>query len=194
MRRSHTQEIQAVTEHEPATGWPAQAPQRGGYGEPQSAIFPQEPFASPPSEPVPDFALDRPRDPEWYRRAVFYEVLIRGFQDDSGDGTGDIRGLTARLDYLHWLGIDCIWLLPIYESPLRDGGYDIADFMRILPDYGNIADFVELVEEAHKRGIRVIADLVMNHTSDAHPWFQASRTDPNGPFGDFYVWSDSNER
>ena len=86
---------------------------------------------------MPDFALDRPRDPEWYRRAVFYEVLIRGFQDASGDGTGDIRGLTSRLDYLQWLGIDCIWLLPIYESPLRDGGYDIADFMQILDDYGN---------------------------------------------------------
>ncbi|MFY9865491.1 MAG: alpha-amylase family glycosyl hydrolase, partial [Trebonia sp.] len=147
-----------------------------------------------PNEPVPDFALDQPRDPEWYRRAVFYEVLIRGFQDASGDGTGDIRGLTSRLDYLQWLGIDCIWLLPIYDSPLRDGGYDIADFMRVLDDYGNIADFVELVEEAHKRGIRVIADLVMNHTSDQHSWFQASRTDQDGPFGDFYVWSDDPDK
>jgi maltose alpha-D-glucosyltransferase/alpha-amylase len=152
------------------------------------------PFASPPSEPVPDFALDRPRDPQWYQRAVFYEVLIRGFQDASNDGTGDIRGLTSRLDYLQWLGIDCIWLLPIYDSPLRDGGYDISDYMRILGEYGNIADFVELVEEAHKRGIRVIADLVMNHTSDQHPWFQASRSDPEGPFGDFYVWSDDPDK
>ncbi|HEX3513393.1 MAG TPA: alpha-amylase family glycosyl hydrolase, partial [Trebonia sp.] len=101
--------------------------------------------------------MDRPRDPEWYKRAVFYEVLIRGFQDASGDGTGDIKGLTSRLDYLQWLGIDCIWLLPIYESPLRDGGYDIADYLRILPEYGNIADFVELIEQAHKRGIRIIA-------------------------------------
>ena len=183
-----------MTEHEPATGRPAQAPQRVGFAESQSAIFPQEPFASPPSEPVPDFALDRPRDPQWYQRAVFYEVLIRGFQDASGDGTGDIRGLTTRLDYLHWLGIDCIWLLPIYASPLRDGGYDISDYMRVLGEYGNIADFVELVEEAHKRGIRVIADLVMNHTSDQHPWFQASRSDPEGPFGDFYVWSDDTDK
>ena len=183
-----------MTEHEPATGRPAQAPQRGGFGEPQPALFPQEPFASPPNEPVPDFALDRPRDPEWYRRAVFYEVLIRGFQDANGDGTGDIRGLTSRLDYLQWLGIDCIWLLPIYESPLRDGGYDISDYMRILGEYGNIADFVELVEEAHKRGIRVIADLVMNHTSDQHSWFQASRSDPDGPFGDFYVWADEPDK
>jgi maltose alpha-D-glucosyltransferase / alpha-amylase len=178
-----------VTEYEPAAGWPVAR---------QDSISPRASttgsFAAVPNEPVPDFALDRPRDPEWYRRAVFYEVLIRGFQDASGDGTGDIRGLTSRLDYLQWLGIDCIWLLPIYDSPLRDGGYDISDFMRVLDDYGNIADFVELVEEAHKRGIRVIADLVMNHTSDQHPWFQASRTDPDGPFGDFYVWSDDPDK
>jgi len=178
-----------VTEHEPGDGWSVA---------PQNSFSPLASttgsFAAVPNEPVPDFALDRPRDPEWYRRAVFYEVLIRGFQDASGDGTGDIRGLTSRLDYLQWLGIDCIWLLPIYDSPLRDGGYDISDFMRVLDDYGNIADFVELVEEAHKRGIRVIADLVMNHTSDQHPWFQASRTDPDGPFGDFYVWSDDPDK
>jgi maltose alpha-D-glucosyltransferase / alpha-amylase len=199
-----------VTEHEPAWSRPASAPHHAGNAEPQSANptsasatgphavaaphLAAQPFASPPGEPVPDFALDQPRDPEWYRRAVFYEVLIRGFHDASGDGTGDIRGLTSRLDYLQWLGIDCIWLLPIYESPLRDGGYDIADFMRILDDYGNIADFVELIEEAHKRGIRVIADLVMNHTSDQHAWFQASRSDPDGPFGDFYVWSDDPDK
>ena len=182
-----------MTEHEPATGRLAPAPHPGGTAEPQSALSFQEPFAAPPGEPVPA-TLDRPRDPEWYRRAVFYEVLIRGFQDASGDGTGDIRGLTSRLDYLQWLGIDCIWLLPIYSSPLRDGGYDISDFMRVLDDYGNIADFVELVEEAHKRGMRVIADLVMNHTSDQHPWFQASRTDPDGPFGDFYVWADDPDK
>jgi maltose alpha-D-glucosyltransferase/alpha-amylase len=151
--------------------------------------------AASPSEPVPDsFSFAKPRDPQWYKRAVFYEVLIRGFYDSNGDGTGDIRGLTSRLDYLEWLGIDCIWLLPIYASPLRDGGYDIADFTQILPDFGTIGDFVELVESAHQRGIRVIADLVMNHTSDQHPWFEASRTDPDGPFGDFYVWSDTDDR
>jgi maltose alpha-D-glucosyltransferase/alpha-amylase len=138
--------------------------------------------------------IEAPRDPQWYKRAVFYEVLIRGFADSNGDGTGDIRGLTQKLDYLHWLGVDCVWLLPIYESPLRDGGYDISDFLKILPEFGDLGDFVELIDAAHKRGIRVIADLVMNHTSDAHPWFQASRTDPTGPFGDFYVWSDSDER
>jgi maltose alpha-D-glucosyltransferase / alpha-amylase len=135
--------------------------------------------------------IEQPRDPTWYKRAVFYEVLIRGFADSNGDGTGDIRGLTQKLDYLHWLGVDCIWLLPIYESPLRDGGYDISDFLRVLPEFGDLGDFVELIDGAHKRGMRIIADLVMNHTSDAHPWFRASRSDPDGPFGDFYVWSDT---
>ncbi|HWH27810.1 MAG TPA: maltose alpha-D-glucosyltransferase, partial [Mycobacteriales bacterium] len=138
-------------------------------------------------------SLEESRDPLWYKRAVFYEVLIRGFRDSDGDGTGDIRGLTEKLDYLHWLGVDCIWLLPIYESPLRDGGYDISDFMKVLPEFGDLGDFVQLVDEAHKRGMRIIADLVMNHSSDQHPWFQASRTDPDGPFGDYYVWSDTDE-
>jgi maltose alpha-D-glucosyltransferase/alpha-amylase len=137
--------------------------------------------------------LEKPRDPLWYKRAVFYEVLIRGFADSNNDGTGDLRGLTSKLDYLQWLGVDCIWLLPIYESPLRDGGYDIADFMKVLPEFGDLGDFIELIDQAHARGIRVIADLVMNHTSDQHPWFQASRTDPDGPFGEFYVWNDSDE-
>ena len=148
-----------------------------------------------PAEPVPDsFSFDKPRAPRWFKHAVFYEVLVRGFHDSNGDGTGDLRGLISRLDYLQWLGIDCVWLLPLYPSPLRDGGYDISDFMAILPDFGTIGDFVELVEQAHSRGIRVIADLVMNHTSDAHPWFQASRADPDGPYGDFYVWSDTDDR
>ncbi|TDQ53601.1 maltose alpha-D-glucosyltransferase [Actinorugispora endophytica] len=140
------------------------------------------------------FTHEKPRDPYWYKHAVFYEVLVRGFHDSNGDGTGDLRGLIDKLDYLEWLGIDCVWLLPLYESPLRDGGYDISDYMKILPEFGQIADFVELVEKAHERGIRVIADLVMNHTSDQHPWFRASREDPEGPYGDFYVWSDSTER
>jgi maltose alpha-D-glucosyltransferase/alpha-amylase len=136
-------------------------------------------------------SLEESRDPLWYKRAVFYEVLIRGFRDSNGDGTGDIRGLIEKLDYLQWLGVDCIWLLPIYQSPLRDGGYDISDFMKVLPEFGDLGDFVALVDEAHKRGMRIIADLVMNHSSDQHPWFQASRSDPDGPFGDYYVWSDT---
>ncbi len=133
----------------------------------------------------------RQHDPLWYKRAVFYEVLIRGYADSNGDGTGDIKGLTAKLDYISWLGVDCLWLLPIYSSPLRDGGYDISDFLTVLPEFGDLGDFVDLVDEAHARGIRVIADVVMNHTSDQHPWFQASRTDPSGPYGEFYVWSDT---
>ncbi len=138
-------------------------------------------------------SLEQSRDPLWFKRAVFYEVLIRGFADSNGDGTGDIKGLTGKLDYLQWLGVDCVWLLPIYESPLRDGGYDISDFMKVLPEFGDLGDFVELVDEAHKRGMRIIADLVMNHSSDQHPWFQASRSDPEGPYGDYYVWSDTDE-
>ncbi len=139
-------------------------------------------------------SLEESRDPLWFKRAVFYEVLIRGFRDGNGDGTGDIRGLTDKLDYLKWLGVDCIWLLPIYQSPLRDGGYDISDFMKVLSEFGDLGDFVQLVDEAHKRGMRIIADLVMNHSSDQHPWFQASRSDPDGPYGDYYVWSDTDEK
>ncbi|MEV5326108.1 maltose alpha-D-glucosyltransferase [Nonomuraea sp. NPDC052634] len=144
--------------------------------------------ASPTPEPVSEDFISE--DPLWYKRAVFYEVLVRGFKDSNGDGTGDLRGLIEKLDYLKWLGVDCLWLLPLYESPLRDGGYDISDYMKILPDFGDLGDFVQLVEAAHSRGLRIITDLVMNHTSDRHPWFQASRHDPEGPYGDFYVWAD----
>ncbi|MDX6471979.1 MAG: maltose alpha-D-glucosyltransferase / alpha-amylase, partial [Gaiellaceae bacterium] len=133
------------------------------------------------------------RDPQWFKRAVFYEIHLRGFFDGNDDGSGDFRGLIDKLDYLQWLGVDCIWLLPMYESPLRDGGYDIADFFTTHPDYGTVDDFREFVDQAHQRGIRVIADLVMNHTSADHPWFQESRSDPTGPKGDWYVWSDTDE-
>jgi maltose alpha-D-glucosyltransferase/alpha-amylase len=141
----------------------------------------------------PLVSLEESRDPLWFKRAVFYEVLVRGFADANGDGTGDIRGLINKLDYLQWLGIDCIWLLPIYQSPLRDNGYDISDYVQVLPEFGDLGDFVQLVEAAHQRGMRIIADLVMNHSSDQHPWFQASRSDRDGPFGDYYVWSDTDE-
>jgi maltose alpha-D-glucosyltransferase / alpha-amylase len=134
------------------------------------------------------------RDPLWFKTAVFYEIHIRGFFDGNDDGAGDFRGLTDKLDYLQWLGVDCIWLLPMYSSPLKDGGYDIADFFNIHPDYGTVEDFKTFVEQAHQRGMRVIADLVMNHTSADHPWFQESRTDPQGPRGDWYMWSDTDDR
>jgi len=133
-------------------------------------------------------------DPLWFKRAVFYEIHIRGFFDANDDGSGDFRGLTEKLDYLQWLGVDCIWLLPMYSSPLRDGGYDIADFYSVHPDYGTVDDVRTFLEAAHRRGIRVIADLVMNHTSSEHPWFQESRASPDSPKRDWYVWSPTDER
>ncbi|MHA3948057.1 maltose alpha-D-glucosyltransferase [Cellulomonas bogoriensis] len=147
-----------------------------------------------PAAPAPPRPGGLSDDPEWYRTAVFYEVMLRCFADSTGAGTGDLRGLIDRLDYLQWLGVDCLWLPPFYPSPLRDGGYDVSDYTAIAPQYGTTGDFTELIEKAHARGIRIIIDLVMNHTSDQHPWFQASRADPEGPYGDFYVWSDESTR
>ncbi len=138
--------------------------------------------------------MTSPEPLRWYQDAVMYEVLVRGFYDSNGDGIGDLPGLTAKLDYLNWLGVDCIWLLPVFASPLRDGGYDISDFYAVHPDYGTVDDFRELIEAAHARGIRVISDLVMNHTSDLHPWFQEARSSPTSPKRDWYVWSDTNSR
>ena len=139
--------------------------------------------------------LNRLRDdPLWYKDAVFYEVYVRGFYDSNNDGVGDFRGLTEKLDYLQWLGIDCIWLLPMYPSPLRDGGYDISDYYAILPEYGTLEDFQDFLAAAHARGIRVIADLVINHTSDQHPWFQEARSSPDSPKRDWYVWSDTDQK
>jgi len=132
-------------------------------------------------------------DPSWFKRAVFYEVLVRSFSDSNADGVGDLRGLTDKLDYLQWLGVDCLWLPPFFTSPLRDGGYDVSQFTEIASDIGTIDDFQRFVEEAHARGLRVIIDFVMNHTSDQHPWFQESRRHPDGPYGDFYVWSDTDD-
>jgi maltose alpha-D-glucosyltransferase/alpha-amylase len=133
-------------------------------------------------------------DPLWFKRAVFYEIHLRAFYDGNGDGNGDLRGLTEKLEYLKWLGIDCIWLLPMYPSPLRDGGYDVADILSVHPDYGAIEDFRRFVDQAHQLGIRVIADFVMNHTSSDHPWFQESRSSPDSPKRDWYVWSDTDKR
>jgi maltose alpha-D-glucosyltransferase/alpha-amylase len=148
-----------------------------------------------PGTPLPDpFDERAPHDPDWFKRAVFYEVLVRSFFDSNADGIGDLPGLTQKLDYLQWLGVDCLWLPPFFKSPMRDGGYDVADYLDVHPEAGTLGDFVELVDEAHERGIRVIIDFVMNHTSDQHPWFQASRSDPDGPYGEFYVWSDTDQR
>jgi len=130
-------------------------------------------------------------DPLWYKDAVFYEIHVRGFYDSNADGIGDFRGLTKRLDYLQWLGVDCLWLLPMYASPLRDGGYDISDYYSILPEYGTLDDFKDFLAAAHARGMRVITDLVLNHTSSEHPWFQESRGSLDSPKRDWYVWSET---
>jgi maltose alpha-D-glucosyltransferase / alpha-amylase len=134
-------------------------------------------------------------DPLWYKDAVFYEIHVKAFADGNGDGIGDFQGLIGKLDYLQWLGVDCIWLLPFYPSPLKDDGYDVADFLRVAAQYGTTDDVRRLLDEAHRRGIRVIVDLVLNHTSDQHPWFQDARSSPQGAqWRDFYVWSDDPDR
>jgi maltose alpha-D-glucosyltransferase / alpha-amylase len=130
-------------------------------------------------------------DPLWYKDAVIYELHIKAYADANGDGIGDFRGLTERLDHVQSLGVNTIWLLPFYPSPLRDDGYDVADYENVHPSYGTLDDFKAFVIEAHRRGLRVITELVVNHTSDQHPWFQAARKAPKGsPERDFYVWTD----
>lgn len=129
--------------------------------------------------------------PKWYLNAVFYEIYLRSFKDGSGDGIGDLAGLTEKLDYLKELGVDCLWLCPIYPSPLKDNGYDISDFYAIDPVYGSMDEFKDLLQQVHKRGMYLIMDLVVNHTSDEHAWFQEARANPDSPYHDYYVWSDS---
>jgi len=134
-------------------------------------------------------------DALWYKDAVIYELHVRAFFDSNGDGVGDFPGLTEKLDYLQSLGINCLWLLPFYPSPLRDDGYDIADYENIHPSYGTLDDFDRFITEAHRRHLRVITELVINHTSDQHPWFQAARRAPAGSLErDFYVWSDTKQK
>src|SRR4029077_9000861 len=134
-------------------------------------------------------------DPLWYKDAIIYEVHVRAFYDSDGDGSGDFKGLIERLPYLQELGVSAIWLLPFYPSPLRDDGYDIADYEDVNPMYGKLADARQFIAEAHRRGIRVINELVCNHTSDQHPWFQkARRARPGSALRDLYVWSETNQR
>src|SRR5687768_11623003 len=136
-----------------------------------------------------------PDDPLWYKDAVIYELHVRGFADSDGDGIGDFRGLTGKLDYLQDLGVTALWLLPFYPSPLKDDGYDIADYRTVHPSYGTLEDFKIFLREAHRRGLRVITELVINHTSDQHPWFQSARRAPPGsPEREFYVWSDDDKK
>jgi maltose alpha-D-glucosyltransferase/alpha-amylase len=129
----------------------------------------------------------------WYKSTIFYELYVRAFFDSNNDGHGDLKGVESKLDYLKELGIDCIWINPIYPSPLKDDGYDISDFYGIHPDYGALEDFKHLVAFAHSRNLRIITDMVLNHTSDQHPWFQAARADRNSPYRDYYVWSDTGQ-
>jgi maltose alpha-D-glucosyltransferase/alpha-amylase len=134
------------------------------------------------------------RDELWFKDAVLYEAPVKSFFDASGDGIGDFQGMIEKLDYIRDLGVDCIWLLPMFPSPLQDDGYDISDFYNVHPDFGTIDDFKAFIDAAHAKGLRVIADLVMNHTSDQHPWFQAARADPESPYRDYYVWTDDPTR
>ena len=139
------------------------------------------------------YGLDN--DPLWYKDAIIYEVHVRAFFDSDGDGVGDFTGLTEKLDYLEDLGVTALWLLPFYPSPLRDDGYDISDYTNILPVYGTMAGFTSFIEEAHRHGIRVITEMVLNHTSDQHPWFQRARKSPKGSnYRNFYVWSDDADK
>ena len=153
-------------------------------------VTPEAPNAAPAKSPR---AL-HPSKTDWYKDAVLYELYVRAFHDADGDGHGDLRGVIERLDYIASLGVDCIWLLPIHPSPLHDDGYDISDFYGIHPDYGTLQDFDTLIEEAHRRGLRVITDLVMNHSSSHHPWFVESRSSLDNPKRDWYVWSETPDK
>src|SRR5438094_1340693 len=144
---------------------------------------------------MPPEVLGLTDDPLWYKDAIIYELHVRTFYDSDGDGVGDFAGLTAKLDYLQDLGVTALWLLPFCPSPLRDEGYDIADYTSIHPAYGTLRDFKTFLREAHRRDLRVITELVVNHTSDRHPWFQRSRrAKPGSRWRSFYVWRDTPER
>ena len=132
--------------------------------------------------------------PLWYKDAILYELHVKAYSDGNGDGMGDFGGLLARLDHIQQLGVDCIWLLPMYPSPFRDDGYDISDYCNIHPDYGSLDDFRAFLEAAHARGLKVVTELIINHTSDQHPWFQEARRSPDGPKRDWYVWSDTDDK
>ncbi|MGH8219710.1 MAG: alpha-amylase family glycosyl hydrolase, partial [Steroidobacteraceae bacterium] len=148
-----------------------------------------------PETPAPPAGPAPARDTLWYKDAIIYECHVRAFHDGNDDGIGDFRGLTSKLDYIQDLGVNTVWLLPFYPSPGRDDGYDIANYRDIHPQYGTRADFRRFIQEAHRRGIRIVTELVINHTSDQHPWFQAARRAPAGSRKrDFYVWSDTPTR
>lgn len=132
-------------------------------------------------------------DKRWWKEAVVYQIYPRSFMDSNGDGIGDLKGITSRLDYLKYLGIDVIWLSPVYQSPNDDNGYDISDYQAIMDEFGSMEDFDEMLSEAHKRGIRIVMDLVVNHTSDEHKWFVESRKSKENPYRDYYIWREGKE-
>ena len=136
----------------------------------------------------------RSADPLWYKDAVFYQLHVKSFADSNADGIGDFPGLTAKLDHLASLGVDCLWLQPMYPSPFKDDGYDISDYTSIHPSYGTRQDFETFLSQAHARGLRVIIELVLNHTSDQHAWFQEARSSTDNARRDWYVWSETDER
>ncbi len=133
----------------------------------------------------------KPADHSWYKRAIIYQVHVRTFLDSNGDGIGDFQGLDQKMDYLQELGVNAVWLMPFFPSPLRDDGYDISDYYSVHSSYGTLEDFKRFLASAHQRRIRVIIEMVLNHTSDQHPWFQESRSSKENPRRDWYVWSDS---
>jgi len=147
-----------------------------------------------PLSPLPSMNTQAPANPLWYKDAVFYQLHVKSFADSNGDGIGDFAGLTSRLDYVASLGVDCLWLQPMYPSPFKDDGYDISDYTNIHPSYGSLADFEQFLTAAHARGLRVIIELVLNHTSDQHAWFQEARSSRDNPRRDWYVWSDTDDR
>ena len=130
---------------------------------------------------------------EWWRGSVIYQIYPRSFQDSNGDGIGDLKGITQRLDYIASLGVDAIWISPFFKSPMKDFGYDVSDYRDVDPMFGTLADFDELLDKAHARGIRIMIDLVLSHTSDQHVWFGESRKSRDNPKSDWFVWADPNE-
>lgn len=127
---------------------------------------------------------------QWWKKSVVYQIYPRSFMDSNGDGIGDINGIVEKLDYLKELGVDVLWLSPVYKSPNDDNGYDISDYQDIMDDFGTLSDFDRMLQEAHKRGLKIMMDLVVNHTSDEHPWFVESRKSKDNPYRDYYIWKD----
>src|SRR5262249_31571595 len=169
-----------------AMSWPCSVSQRTGASPGCGPTCKSYGWMS--NRPLPD-------DPLWYKDAIIYETHVRTFYDSNNDGIGDFRGLTLKLDYLQQLGVTCIWLLPFFPSPLRDDGYDISDYRDVHPSYGTLDDFRAFLAAAHERQLRVIIELVVNHTSDQHPWFQrARRATPGSMERDYYVWSDTDKK